>query len=232
MMEKPLRVIVDDREKASGVSAFLKSFGLRVEYQMLDVADYVVSQECAIERKQERDFLKSLYSGRLFDQAYRLSECYSRPVLIVEGNLLLTVKEAVNPRAFWGALTTMMFMYGISVFFTPDAEQTAQLIFSLAKRKTPTKPLKGPIIQKKPKTEEVEKVQMHIVASLPGIGSKLARRVLKHFQTIRKVFAASAAELSTIEGIGRARAEKVVKTLDALYQSEAHKGKQTILDET
>ena len=116
MTEKPLRVVVDDREKASSVSAFLKSFGLQVEYQMLDVADYMVSQECAIERKQERDFLKSLYSGSLFDQAQCLSECYSRPVLIVEGNLLLTVKETVNPRAFWGALTTMMFMYGISVF--------------------------------------------------------------------------------------------------------------------
>jgi len=73
---------------------------------------------------------------------------------------------------------------------------------------------------------------MHIVASLLGIGSKLARRVLQHFQTVREVFAASTIELSTTEGIGRARAEKVVKTLDALYQSEAHKGKQTILGET
>jgi ERCC4-type nuclease len=232
MIEKPQRIIVDEREKASEVPAFLKNFGLQVEYRMLDIADYVVSQECAVERKQERDFLKSLYSGRLFDQAHRLSEIYSRPVLVVEGNLPLTIKGTENPRALWGALTAMMFMYGITVFFTPDEEQTAQIIYSLAKQKTFTKPLKGPFVQRKPKTEEIERTQIYLVASLPGIGPKLARRVLRHFQTVRRVFGASAAELSTVEGIGRVKAEQIVKTLDALYQSEAHRGKQTILGET
>jgi len=232
MLERPQRIIVDEREKPSKVPAYLKNFGLQVEYRMLDTADYVVSQECAVERKQEHDFLKSLYSGRLFDQAHRLSEIYSRPVLVVEGNLPMTIKDTENPRALWSALTAMMFMYGINVFFTSDAEQTAQLLYSLARQKTFTRPLTGPFVQRKPKTEEIESTQIYLVASLPGIGPKLARRVLRHFQTVRRVFCASAAELSKVEGIGRVKAEKIVKTLDSLYLSEANRGKQTILGET
>jgi len=232
LTERPLRVIVDERERNSGVPIFLKNFGVRVEYRMLDVADYVVSRECAVERKQERDFLKSLYSGRLFDQAYRLSEHYSRPVLIVEGHLPLTIKETAKPRAFWGTLTAITFMYGINIFFTPDTEQTAQLILSLTKRKTQTKPPKGPFIQRKPKADELEKMQIQLVASLPRIGPKLAVRILQQFKTVRKVFSASAAELATVDGIGRAKAEKVVKTLDAPFQPDRYKGKQMILGET
>ena len=77
------RVIVDEREKPSGVHDLLKEFGLQVEHRILDVDDYVVSPECAIERKKGQDFLRSLYSGRLFDQAHRLSEAYDHPVLIL-----------------------------------------------------------------------------------------------------------------------------------------------------
>ena len=101
MKERPLRVIVDEREKASDVPSLLKSLDLQIGSRMIEVADYVVSQGCAVERKQERDFLKSLYSGRLFGQIRRLSEHHTHPVLIVEGGLPLTVKEMENQRPFW-----------------------------------------------------------------------------------------------------------------------------------
>ncbi|MBX5326481.1 MAG: ERCC4 domain-containing protein [Candidatus Bathyarchaeia archaeon] len=228
MKEGTLRVIVDEREKNSRVPRFLKNLGLQVEPRLLEVADYVVSPECAIERKQESDFLKSLYSGRLFDQIRRLSERYFRPVLIVEGELPLTVKRMEKPGAFWGALTSLMFMYNVNVFFTPDAEQTAQLIHSLAKRKNKIPP-SIPFVHKKPKSTSIEKTQVHLVASLPGLGPVLAKRLLEHFQSVRKVFAASVAELSTVKGVGRTKAEKIVKTLDAPYKPEVNKGRQMLL---
>jgi DNA excision repair protein ERCC-4 len=134
-VSKKLRVAVDEREKPSGVPDLLKEFGLQVEYRMLDVGDYVVSPECAVERKRERDFLKSLYSGRLFDQAYRLCEAYDHPVLIVEGELFLFVKRMARPRVFWGALTTLAFEYGLNVFFTADVRQTADFLYTLTKHR-------------------------------------------------------------------------------------------------
>ena len=85
-MTSKLRVIVDEREKPSSVPDFLKKLGLQVEFKMLDVGDYIISPICAVERKSSRDFLKSLYSGRLYDQASRIKEDYEKAFFIIEGN--------------------------------------------------------------------------------------------------------------------------------------------------
>jgi ERCC4-type nuclease len=225
------RVVVDEREKPSGVPDLLKKSGLQVEYRMLDVGDYVVSPNCAVERKEERDFLKSLYSGRLFDQAHRLCEIYDRPVLIVEGELPLFVREMARPRVFWGALTTLAFEYGLNVFFTADVRQTADFIYTLTRHRGFVR-LKGPLIRKKPRVRTLEKTQLFLASSLPGIGPKLADRALKRFGTVRRVFSASVAELSSVDGIGRIRAENVAKVLDAHYHPAERTPKQLRLDKT
>lgn len=220
MSVRPFRVIVDDREKASGVPDLLRMFGLLVEFRMLDIGDYVISPECAIERKEARDFVKSLFSGRLFNQAYILAESYSRRVLIVEGDFHSYIKEAANPRAYWGALATLNFQFGFHTFFTEDPLQTAELIYTLTKRKDLAVTKKGPLIKKKPKTDEMEKMQLFLVSSLPGIGVKLAHNLLKEFGTVRKVFSASRAELCKVEGVGRVKAERIAKFLDSPYRSQ------------
>ena len=226
-----LRVAVDEREKPSGVPDLLKEFGLQIEYRMLDVGDYVVSPECAVERKEERDFLRSLYSGRLFDQAHRLCETYDRPVLIVEGKLPLFVKEMARPRVFWGALTTLAFEYGLNVFFTADARQTADFIYILTKHRGFVRS-RGPLIRRKPRVRTLEKTQLFLVSGLPGIGPKLADRALKRFGTVRRVFSASVAELSSVDGIGRIKAENMAKILDAHHHPAERPPKQLRLDKT
>jgi ERCC4-type nuclease len=230
-MSTKIRVVADEREKPSGVPDLLKEFGLQVEYRMLEVGDYVVSYECAVERKGERDFLKSLYSGRLFDQANRLSEAYDRPVLIVEGKLPLSIMEMTKPRTFWGALTTLAFEYGLRVFFTADARQTAEFIYTLTKHKGFARP-RGPLIRKKLKTRTLKKNQLFLVSSLPGVGLKLADRALRRLGTVRRVFSASVAELSSVDGIGRKKAEKIAETLDAHYHPAEKHPKQLRLDKT
>jgi len=224
-MSNKLRVVVDERERPSGIPELLRHFGLQVEYRMLDVGDYIVSSECAVERKQERDFLKSLYSGRLFDQIHRLCEVYSRPVLIVESEMPIVAKQMTNPRAFWGALTTLTFQYGLGIFFTAETKQTADCIYTLATHKYFAKP-KGPFIQKKLKTASLEKAQLSLVANLPGIGPRLADRALKRLGTVRRVFSASVAELSSVDGIGRKKSEKISSLLDAYYRPTEKLSKQ------
>jgi DNA excision repair protein ERCC-4 len=215
-MPKTLRVVVDEREKTSGIPNLLKQFGLLVEHRMLDVGDYIISPDSAIERKRKQDFLKSLYSGRLFDQAYRLSQAYEHSVLIVEGKLSYFMERMAKPRVFWGALATLTFQYGLNIFFTTETQQTADLIYALMKHRSFGRP-KGPFVQKKPKTIDLEKSQLTLVSSLPGVGLKLADRVLKRFGTVRRVFCASVAEFSLVKGVGRKKAEKIAKVLDAPY---------------
>ena len=44
----------------------------------------------------------------------------------------------------------------------------------------------GPVVKRKPKVEDIEKSQLQIVAHLPGIGLKLAARLLEEFETVRR----------------------------------------------
>jgi len=230
-MSAGLRIVVDEREAPSGVPALLKGMGLQVEHRMLEVGDYVVSSDCAIERKEARDFFQSLYSHRLFDQVYHLSEAYEHPVLIVEGDPTVFMNSMSRPRTFWGALVTLSFQYGLSLFFTLDTHQTADLIYTLATRRRFVRP-KRPLVQKKPRAGTLEKSQLLMVSSLPGIGSKLADRALERFGTVRRIFFASVAELSTVNGIGRITAEKISAYLDAPYHPIIKPPRQLSLDKT
>ena len=230
MQFKSLRIVVDEREKPSGVPEALKKLGVLTEFKMLEVGDYIVSPACAIERKSSNDFLKSLYSGRLFDQASRISDCYEKSVLIVEGDFPNFLYEMKNPKVFWGALTTLAFNFNMNVFFTAEPKQTAELIYTIAKHESARK-LAGPYVKKRIKAESLEQIQLLIVSSLPGIGPKLGERLLKRFGTIRRVFNASVAELASTEGVGRAKAERVARILDSYYRPLATKPQQLPLDE-
>jgi len=224
------RVIVDERERDSGVPDSLKALGLQVEYRVLEIGDYVVSADCAVERKAGRDFAKSLYSGRLFDQARRLRQFYARPVFVAEGDLQLLIGDGAKPRAYWGALTALAFQFGMTVFFTANVRQTADLLCTLARRSGLTRGPKGPWVQKKLRTADMQKMQLSLVATLPAVGPKLAERVLLRFGSVRRVFAASVAELCTVKGMGRAKAEKIAGLLDAEYKSALKRQKHVTLD--
>jgi len=72
----------------------------------------------------------------------------------------------------------------------------------------------------------LEKNQLSLVANLPGIGPKLADRALKRFGTVRKVFNASTAEFSSVDGIERKKSEKTSALLDACYRPTEKLSKQ------
>jgi len=221
------RVIVDDREKASRVPELLKGLGLMIDYRILEVGDYIMPGY-AMERKERRDFLRSLYSRRIFDQAQRLSETYENPVLVVEGDITSLIDRETRLRAYFGALAALTFDYGLKVFFTSDEAQTANLIYTLVRRR-PVR-LMGPIVKKKPKVENTEKMQLQIVSTLPGIGLRLADRLLRDRETVRKVFTASAAELSAVKGVGKVTASKIIRVFDAPYRPFLKRPQQRRLD--
>ena len=226
-----LRIVADEREKPSGVPDELRSLGVMVEYRLLDVADYIVGSY-AVERKSARDFISSLYSGRLFDQAFRIGEAYQRILLVVEGNLWDRVKSGRNPRSLWGALISAVLDFDLNTFFTPDERQTAQFLFTLAKGGR----YRGgsgsqPLIVKKPRTQDIKRIQLSVLASLPGIGPRMAQQLLAHFGSLRRVFTASVTEMSVGAGVGRARALALTRLLDSAYKASRTQPSQTSLSQ-
>jgi len=197
----------------------LRSLGVPIEFRVLDVADYVVGSY-AVERKSVRDFVSSLYSGRLFDQARRMGEAYRTSMLVVEGDLWEELKRVRNSRSLWGALISSVLDFGLNMFFTPDGKQTAQFLFTLGKGGRHTKGSGGPpVIVRKPRSKDLNRLQLSVLGSLPGIGPRMAEQLLGYFGSLRKVFSASMTEIAVGAGLGRSRALALTKLLDSRYKA-------------
>src|SRR3990170_8134387 len=97
------KVVVDVHEPLD-ICTLLSEFDLEVERKSISPGDYIVGEGWAVERKTTGDFVQSLFKGRLLEQLDRLSETYSKPVLLVEGDLEVELGLRRNPRAIWGAL--------------------------------------------------------------------------------------------------------------------------------
>jgi len=127
-------LVVDHREFRSAVVRLLSDYGIKVQAQQLDIADYVVSSRVGIERKEVKDFLDSLADGRLFTQLIQLSTAYPNPVLIIEGKEDIFTERGFHPGAIFGSFASLLVDVKIPIIRTADPEETADLIYALIKR--------------------------------------------------------------------------------------------------
>ena len=219
----PVRIIVDERERTSRIPGLLRQAGAVTDFAHLKVGDYVISTETAIERKTIHDLLNSIYDGRLLVQCSDLIKHYTKPVIIIEGNILNLVEESSsfedtlsNDRIYLisETLARVALDFRIPMINTPYAEYTSQLLVTMLNKTLEEGKNNGPLLKRIKKSNPVQIQQLSILSSLPGVGDILAVRMLKSFITPRRALTASAAELARIPGFGSARAIKVRKILD------------------
>jgi DNA excision repair protein ERCC-4 len=223
----PARIVVDERERNSGIPELLRNAGAVIDFAQLKVGDYVVSPETAVERKTVRDLVSSIYDGRLFVQCSDLVKHYQKPLLVLQGNIadLLEIPEDIEDKEVkklsermplaYDALATVATEFRIPIIHTPSPDQTAQLLVILVNKALRDGKATGPLLRKIKKENPVYLQQLSVLSSVPGVGDKLAARMLEKFQTPKRALNASAAELATIRGFGLARAVQVRKVLDS-----------------
>lgn len=227
MKIEDLRMVVDEREKKSGIPDLLKQIGVKVEMMNLPVGDYIVAPETIVERKSISDFISSVFDGRLFDQCSRLKEHFEHPTIILEGNVDEIDQITENPLIFYGAVSSVVLDFKIPVIPTPNASHTAKLLVSMCTRQGA---VKGPFLKKIRKSNDLQQQQLSILCSLPGVGEKLASRMLEKFGSASNSLNASSAELSKINGMGESRAQKIRKVLDAKNKNAKQADQKTLHD--
>lgn len=228
----PTRIVVDERERPSGIPDLLRTAGVSVDFAQLAVGDYVVSPEVAVERKTVRDLVSSIYDGRLYVQCSELVKHYAKPVVVIQGDIsvLKEIPDDVEeskarrlaertPLAL-EALATVAMEFRIPVIHAPDAEQTATLLLAMANKGLQSK-TSGPLLKKIRKENPFYLQQLSVLSSVPGVGDKLAARMLEKFRTPQRALTATAAELATIPGFGLARAQRVRKVLDTMAKQDS-----------
>ncbi|HSB57403.1 MAG TPA: ERCC4 domain-containing protein [Nitrosopumilaceae archaeon] len=212
MKLEELRMIVDERERKSGIPDLLRALGVKVELTNLPIGDYIVAPETVVERKSIQDFISSVFDGRLFDQCNRLKEHYGHPAILLEGNVDVIDEITENPLVFYGALSSIVLDFKIPIIPTPSASHSAKLLISMCARQNISK---GPFLKKIKKSDDIQRQQLSVLCSLPGVGEKLATRMLEKFGSPSNTLKASYTELTKIQGLGESRALKIRKMLDA-----------------
>lgn len=215
-------VYLDTQETKSSVGKALDRMpGVTVKLETQEVGDYVVSDRVAIERKEVDDFIGSLIKGDrdIFQQITELSNSYDRGVLLIEGANSaegLYGQAQIDEEAIRSTLGSIMVDFDVSVYFTPDADETAETVRMLARREQKENDREVNRHGEK-STDSMPEIQEYIVSSIPEIGPVLAGDLLAAFGTVQAVMNASVEDLIEVDGVGEKTAETIKTVSTAEY---------------
>jgi ERCC4-related helicase len=217
LTDDAIKMIVDSRELPTAVARELTRLDVEISGESLQIGDYIVSEDVAIERKESGDFIQSLIDGRLFVQLSALRSAYRRPVLIIEGEQLIGLR-AVNPASIYGALASIAIRIQIPILWTRNAEETANVLFRLAHleqvgAKKTLRTRSGDA-----RGTDAEALE-YVLSGFPGVDTVISRAILSEFGTLESVFSASEKELQSVKGVGKKIAGRIRTLLTTKYPS-------------
>ena len=200
------RIIIDDRETSSKVVEVLSGMGAAIRLERLAHGDYAIGDRILIERKTVRDFVDTLINRDLLGQIKAMAEAVPRPLIIIEGGDLYSQRD-IHPNAIRGVLAALTLDMGVSLLFTKDEQDTAQMLFVLAKREDSARGERKVHPYKSHRSLREE--QEYIISAFPEIGLKNARLLLSHFGSVQAITNAQLSELLAIKGIGEKTGQKI-----------------------
>ena len=210
-MDRVTTIIADHRECLSSCFRALKNNPtVNLKIQTLFVGDYE-TESFIFERKTLSDLAQSIIDGRLFNQMKRLLSKRKRIAFLIEGLPEEIGLHGVSRSALQGAIITLTLIYGISVFYTLTAEETAQIIVFTMQQQHAIRKERVFRSGYTPKTKI--KRQLYILQGLPGIGALRAKLLLAHFGSVRAIFSAEIERLIQVDGIGKHTAKTIYQIL-------------------
>jgi len=207
------RILVDDRESASGVVEILRAQDdVRVEIDRLALGDYRIDDTLIVERKTLRDLVASIKDGRLFGQACRLASAKLWTALILEGRGADLADCGMRREAIQGALITLTLFLGIPLLRSLDPAESARLMLLAAGQRR--RLAAGPLPRRGRRPRGKVRVQARLLQGLPGIGPERAERLLERFGSVEAVMTANLDALASVRGIGTGTAEAIRWAVD------------------
>ena len=212
-------IIIDSRE-ASTAAKIVKGLierGIKIKTQALEKGDYILSDQCAVERKTVTDFAYTLTRRYLFEQLFRLKDAYPKLLILLEGYLPVIYKFShIQPAAIWGAMFNLA-KNGIAMVNTKSYKESIDFLY-VAARQEQIVEKRAPTIHPFKKTETLSDAQVFFVASLPNIGREKATAVLKSYQTPLKALIKVDDWSKTVHGLGPIISNKVKEVLSTPYE--------------
>lgn len=219
-----MKILLDHREKTSGIKKELLKQGLEVIEKQLISADFVIKTKnldgkiltIGIEKKTLNDFLNSIIDKRIISQLIEMKRHFDLPLLIIEGTDNIYELRNFHPNSIRGMLASIAIDFQTPILHTRNYRDTANLLAIIAKRLE--KPRSLPSLLKKRKPLTLKQQQEFIVESLPGIGPLTSKNLLKEFKTIKNLVNAEETELKKVNKIGKLKAQQIKKLFEKKYK--------------
>jgi ERCC4-type nuclease len=212
-------IIVDSREArtAAKIVKGLIERGVKVRTETLEKGDYILSDQCAVERKTVTDFVYTLTRRYLFEQLFRLKDVYPKSLVLLEGYLPIIYKFShIQPVAVWGAMFNLA-KNGIAIVNTTSYKETIDFLY-VAARQEQIVEKRAPTVHAFKKTETLSDAQVFFVASLPNIGREKATAILKSYQTPLNALINVDGWSKTVHGLGPVITNKVKQVISTPYE--------------
>jgi ERCC4-type nuclease len=217
-IEENPTIIVDSRE-ANSAAKIVKGLierGVKVKTECLEKGDYILSDQCAVERKTVNDFVYTLTRRYLFEQLFKLKEAYPKCLIVLEGYMPIIYKYSnIQPAAVWGAMFNLA-KNGISIVNTTSYKETTDFLY-VAARQEQIVEKRSAIVHAFKRTDTMADAQVYFVASLPNIGREKATAILKSYQTPLNALVNVDDWYKTVHGLGPIISNKVREVLNTPY---------------
>ncbi len=214
-------IIVDSRE-ANSAEKIVKGLierGVNVKTELLEKGDYILSDQCAVERKTVHDFVYTLTRRYLFEQLFRLKEVYPKSLIVLEGYLPIIYKYSnIQPSAIWGAMFNLA-KNGISLINTASYKETIDFLY-VAARQEQIVEKRSAVVHAFKKCETLSDAQVYFVASLPNIGREKATAILDSYQTPINALINVDDWSKAVNGLGPVITNKVKEVLSTPYKDK------------
>jgi len=217
-------IIVDSRESTSAQKIVngLVERGVNIKTQMLEKGDYIISDECAVERKTVNDFVYTLTRRYLFEQIFTLKDAYPKALMVLEGYLPIIYKySSIKPSAIWGAMFNLA-KNGIALINTSSYKETIDFLYTAAKQEQIIGK-RSPVVHAFKKCESLAESQVYFIASLPNIGREKATAILESYQTPLNALINADDWSKAVNGLGPVITNKVKEVLATPYGNQTCK---------
>lgn len=213
-------IIIDTREQHEE-EIYFKNHNIEYRKEALPCGDYAAEDgdgnRVVIERKEIKDYISSLFEGRLDDQMSKLSQ-EDCPILFISGELQeyydsVPGKSAFTRKQFYGSLSRCIVRYGLRSVIWNQCEDahtdTLGMIVKVLEHVSMGQ------IDKIPKRKKREfNNQIGFLQELTGCPQDTAIKMLKTYGTVRKVIQVPLEELKKFKGLGPKRIARITMILD------------------
>jgi ERCC4-type nuclease len=213
-------IIIDTREQDEEEQYF-KDNNIEYRKEALPCGDYAAEDSngnrVIIERKEIKDYISSLFEGRLDDQLGRLAQ-EDCPILFISGELdeyyeAVPGQSRFSRGQFYGSLSSCIVRYGLrSVIWNQcecSHEDTLGMIVKVLEHTSQGN------IDKIPKRKKREfNNQIGFLRELTGCPQDTAIEMIKYYGSVRKVIEAPLDDLKSFKGMGPKRISRMRMLLD------------------